>query len=378
MKKLFFTGLLGLIFFEIANVYFIMPMPGSQQMDSIDLAYFLYTWRWAFRILFLIVLIAGLAKSKWKKRWVPAVLLLAMIVIIYMFNFVMSADHMFLQPTQLLMKPAAENETDTARLVMGVVHNNEAKAYPVQYLGYHHHVQDSIGGKPILVTYCTVCRTGRIYEPVVNGKHEQFRLVGMDHFNAMIEDKSTKSWWRQSTGEAITGKLKGAQLPEVLFTQTSLDQWLKLYPSSLIMQADPVFKDSYDSTMEYESGASRKKLTGTDSLSWKKKSWVVGVRHNGQAKAYDWNQLMQQRIIYDQVGSDSIIVVVAQDGKSFFAFVQPKAQTLSLKQDTLFSNGVRYRINGIGIDTVAALKQVKAFQEFWHSWKEFQPETLRY
>ena len=100
--------------------------------------------------------------------------------------------------------------------------NGEAKAYPIQFLGYHHQVQDTVGGKPMMVTYCTVCRTGRVFEPVVNGKHEKFRLVGMDHFNAMFEDVTTKSWWRQVSGEAITGKLKGQQLPEVHSTQTSL------------------------------------------------------------------------------------------------------------------------------------------------------------
>ncbi len=378
MKKLYFTGLIGLIVFEIMNVYFIMPMPGSQHMNSIDLAYFLYTWRWAFRMFFALLLLIGLVKSQWKKKWLPLALLLPLLVVIYMFNFVMSADHMFLQPQELIMKSAKENETDTARLVMGVVYNNEAKAYPIQYLGYHHHIQDSVGGKPVLVTYCTVCRTGRIYEPIVNGKHERFRLVGMDHFNAMIEDETTKSWWRQVTGEAITGKLKGSQLPELSFKQTSLDQWLKLYPSSLVMQADPAFTDSYDSTLLYESGASRKELTGTDSLSWKRKSWVVGVKHNGLTKAYDWNQLVQQRIVYDKIGSDSVIVVLAEDGKSFFALVQPRGQTLVLKQDTLMGKDIRYTIDGRGIDTTSSLHPVKAFQEFWHSWETFQPQTLRY
>jgi hypothetical protein len=59
MKKLFYIGLIGLGLFEIANVYFIMPMPGSQQMDSIDVAYFLYTYRWLFRIAFGLMLILG-------------------------------------------------------------------------------------------------------------------------------------------------------------------------------------------------------------------------------------------------------------------------------------------------------------------------------
>ena len=59
MKKIFYIGLAGLLLFEILNVYFIMPMPGSQKMNSIDLAYFLYRWRWLFRILFLMMLVVG-------------------------------------------------------------------------------------------------------------------------------------------------------------------------------------------------------------------------------------------------------------------------------------------------------------------------------
>ena len=139
------------------------------------------------------------------------------------------------------MVNAAENKVDSGRLVIGVKINDEAKAYPIRFLGYHHQVQDTLGGEPIMVTYCTVCRTGRVFEPMVNGKYEKFRLVGMDHFNAMFEDVTTKSWWRQVTGEAITGKLKGQICLKYSSTQTSLTQWLQLYPNSLIMQADSDF-----------------------------------------------------------------------------------------------------------------------------------------
>ena len=212
MKKIFYTGLVGLLLFEICNVYFIMPMPGSQQMNSINLAYFLYQWRWLFRTLFAVMIIIGVYKSQWKKKWIPLISLLVSASIIYVANFQMAADHLFYKPQQVLMATAAANKVDTGRLVIGIVNNGEAKAYPIRFLGYHHQVQDNIGGKPVLVTYCTVCRTGRVYEPKVNGKPEQFRLVGMDHFNAMLEDATTKSWWRQATGEAITGKLKGQKL----------------------------------------------------------------------------------------------------------------------------------------------------------------------
>ncbi len=71
MKKNFWIGVIGLLAFEILNVYFIMPMPGSQRMDSIDTAYFLYKWRWIFRTLFLLMILVGLFKSTWKRKWVP-------------------------------------------------------------------------------------------------------------------------------------------------------------------------------------------------------------------------------------------------------------------------------------------------------------------
>ena len=40
-KYLLFFGIAFLIAFEILRVYLIMPLPGSQEMTSIDLAYFL-------------------------------------------------------------------------------------------------------------------------------------------------------------------------------------------------------------------------------------------------------------------------------------------------------------------------------------------------
>jgi len=44
------------------------------------------------------------------------------------------------------------------------------------------------------------------------------------------------------------------------------------------MQVDSAFIKSFDTTGKYEAGKSRKSLTGTDSLSWKDKSWVIGVK----------------------------------------------------------------------------------------------------
>ena len=379
MKKLFWIGFTGLLLFEMANVFFIMPMPGSQRMNSIDLAYLLYGWRWIFRILFLIMMVAGFFLSQWQRKWVLLFPIGFLIALVYMANFKMAADHMFHKTNHLVLASAASNKVDSNRLVIGIEINGHAKAYPIQFLGYHHQVMDTVDGKPVMVTYCTVCRSARVYEPIVNGRQEEFRLVGMDHFNAMFEDKTTKSWWRQETGEAIAGKLKGYKLPETYSVQTSLGKWLQLHPNSLVMQEDVSFKDSYDSTFKYESGKSKSSLTGTDSLSWKEKSWVVGIEVGNETKAYDWNRLKTERIIYDKIDDVPLLLVLAGDNKSFFALERSaENERFILNKDTLISGQQKYRIDGSAIDGGADLSPLPAYQEFWHSWRTFHPTTKKY
>ena len=199
----------------------------------------------------------------------------------------------------------------------------------------------------------------------------------MDHFNAMFEDETTKSWWRQVNGEAITGKLKGQHLPEVYSSQTSLSDWLHLNPNSLIMQADENFISSYDSTFKFETGASKSKLTGTDSLSWKDKSWVIGVKAGKEKKAYDWNQLKKERLIHDKIAATPVLIVLSKNEKSFFALERPAENVLfRLNGDTLLLNNYKLRIDGKGIDTMLSLRPLPASQEFWHSWRTFNPGTL--
>lgn len=378
MKKLFWLGIIGLVLFEIANVFFVMPMPGSQRMNSIHLAYFLYNWRWVFRILFLLMILNGLFLSRWKRKWWWALPIIIVLAIIYLTNFKMAADHMFRKPKSMFLASPPTNLVDTNRLIIGVNINGQAKAYPIQFLGYHHLVMDVIAEKLVMITYCTVCRSGRVFEPIVNGKREEFRLVGMDHFNAMFEDKTTKSWWRQETGEAIEGKLKGQRLPEVFSRQTSLAKWLQLYPNSLIMQPDPSFIKAYDSSFKFESGKSKSRLTGTDSLSWNEKSWVVGITIGKESKAYDWNQLRAERIINDRVNTMPIVLVLADDDKSFFAFERPDTSKFILSGDTLINANKKYRIDGMAFNANSSLKPLPAYQEFWHSWMTFHPNTGKY
>jgi hypothetical protein len=378
MKKLFYIGLVGLGLFEILNVYFIMPMPGSQQFNTIDAAYFLYTYRWFFRIIFgLMILVGSVSAFNINKKWIPLVALFLVIVVIYVFNFRMSADHMFLQPETLVFKSGAENNLSDSSIVVAVSWEGESKAYPIRYIQYHHQVRDSIGGKSIMVTYCNVCRTGRVFEPLVKGKVENFRLVGMDHFNAMFEDETTKSWWRQATGEAITGSLKGNVLPEVESSQLTLNAFFSLNPYGKVMQAEDFSMDSYDTLGRFEKGQSKGKLTRTDSVSWKNKSWVLGIQIDGKSKAYDWIQLKQSRIVNDSIGEIPIVIAIAADEQSFAAFKRNSDEQFTIRNDSLISTHGNYDFAGRSSNG-KNLQPVKTYQEFWHSWKQFHPDTEIY
>jgi hypothetical protein len=290
---------------------------------------------------------------------------------------------MFYQPEQKIYASANNNKVAADKLVMGVVINGEAKAYPIQFIGYHHQVRDSIGGTPVMITYCTVCRTGRAFSPVVNGKVETFRLVGMDHFNAMFEDETTKSWWQQATGIAVAGPLKGTALKQISSYQSTLAAWLHQYPNSLVMQPDSTFADEYKDMEKYDKGIGKSSLTKRDSASWKPKSWVVGVTYNNTSKAYDWNELVKNKFIQDSLPGLPLVITLEKDTASFHVFdrtVKGKVLSFIKSGDELMIDNTNstWNMDGNCIEGVLKgekLQNIQAYQEFWHSWKTFHPET---
>ena len=394
MKRtlLLIIGFLILFVPEILRVYFIMPFPGSQQDNSIRVAYFLHEYLFWIRIIG-IILIAGPIlyyfrnSGFWKKAGL-SILLLLYALIFYAFNFRFVADRIFYQPQHTVLLPASTSKVDTNQLVIGIFMNGVAKAYPIEIIGYHHQVQDAAGGTPVMVTYCTVCRTGRVLSPFVHGHIEKFRLVGMDHFNAMFEDQSTKSWWRQVTGEAIAGPSKGESLQELPSAQLRLGAWIREYPNTLILQPDTIFNKRYEDLQGFDSGTIKGSLEHRDSSSWAFKSWVVGINPNGHAKAYDWNELVNVKIINDSVGNIPVVLVLEDDGASFHVwnrFLNGKnlqfewdAQTKTIRDTETHSS---WSWSGTCIDGPlkdSKLIPIQSSQEFWHSWKTFHPTTSRY
>src|SRR5437879_4910575 len=70
--------------------------------------------------------------------------------------------------------------------VLAVRVGEEARAYPIRTMGYHHIVNDVLGGRAIAVTYCTLCHTGLVWSRVMDGKTLHFRLAGINNGNALL------------------------------------------------------------------------------------------------------------------------------------------------------------------------------------------------
>jgi hypothetical protein len=389
-KSIAILVLMLLIIFECLRVYLIMPLPGSQQFDSIELAYFLGSNKWMIRLLgYLIVFIPMILIIRYgikNEKIIIGVLTLVYLIVFYVFTFQMEADKMFYQPTKVISTSLSKNKIPNNKLVIGVVIDNIARAYPIQLIGYHHQVVDTMNGKPIMVTYCTVCRTGRVFSPIVNGKQETFRLVGMDHFNAMFEDATTKSWWRQSNGECIAGPLKGYQLEEIQSEQLVLSAWVRKQPNTQVLQPDAQFKEQFEKMDTYDKGKSKGALTKRDTASWKSKSWVIGIQDGDNARTYDWNQLVKQRFIQDSLPNKPIVLFLENDTASFHTYsriINNMTLTFLKKQDSIWdvNTGSQWNYDGICIDGKLkgnALNSVSSYQEFLHSWEFFHPKSIRY
>ncbi len=378
MKKLlFFTGFFIFVLSEIFAAYYLLPFPNSQENSHIGIAYFLNENLWWLRIFSVILILPfywhEFKPSRWFTKTGTILLSLIAFFIHYLCSHEMRAGSMFKD-----METVAFTNTKTVKLfpnqlVLGVSVNGESKAYPIEIIGYHHQINDKIGGKNILVTYCTVCRSGRVYDPNIDGEKALFTLIGMDTYNALFRDNATGSWWRQVTGECVAGPKQGSTLEEILSEQLTLAAWEQKHPDTKILQPDSAFKNEYKGLKEYDEGTLKSSLEGRDFVSGKMKSWVVGIIAKNKNYMVDWNVLTKKKM----VSNNSFLLIQYNDNISFSAYA-PNGKTFEYD----VKNGVltdkeslsKWNLNGAcykGKHSGEQLKPLRAHQEFRHSWINF-------
>ena len=387
---IFWTGIFLLFVPGLLYAYLLMPFPGSQDIEAIKLCYYLEKIILPLRILGGLALIWYLVryftKNNLKGKIIKGAVLVLGLVSFYITDIEFKASSMFEEPKVVKFANAIDNKVPESFIVLGVVNNGVAKAYPLVYLGYHHKVQDNVGTLPVLVTYCTMCRTGRVFSPVINGTRQTFRLVGARHYNAIIEDESTGSWWYQATGEAAVGPMQGNKLSEITYEQSTLGAWLNKHPSSLILQPDNHYKVDYEDLKNYD----RKQAVDKDSTlknkdSLVRKSWYVGVIIDKQPKGYNWRKLEKVRLINDHVGTTPLLIALENDSVTFHAWnrrvdgkdlnfkIDPQGQLTDQETASLWDwEGVCTS----GTQKGKRLAKLQAYQEYRHSWMHFHPTSL--
>lgn len=280
---------------------------------------------------------------------------------------------------------ADEVKVDLDDKVLAVGIGQQARAYPIRTMGYHHIVNDMMGGAPIAVTYCTLCHTGMVWSRVIDGKTLHFRLAGINNGNALLRDEETSSIWQQSTGEAIFGPLKGRQLELVPSSELTFALWRKEQPQGQVLKPDAPYEAEYDPKDWEQHIARTRTVIDTTKSRIAPHQLMIGVTVAGQSKAYPIEAVLAAKLIQDRVEGSPVVVVVGPDGASIRAFANMEladGATLTfaggegeiVMRDA--QTGSAWNFQGCAVEGKLAgqcLKQIDAHKDYWFDWMNHHP-----
>ncbi len=217
--------------------------------------------------------------------------------------------------------------------VIGVVLNGDAKAYPLRILNWHEAVNDVVGGRNVLVTYCPLCRSALVFDRNVGGQVREFGVSGLLYnSNVLLYDRQHRSWkeslWSQGEMRAVTGpaakqNLTLALLPAEL---TSWRDWQERHPGTRVLSDNTghdrpySMRDSYSNYHSADHIAYPVDKKVRRPSGFRKKEFLAVVYDGNRAKAYAVRDVAaaarRGRVIEDTVGSRRIRVIHVPDGKS--------------------------------------------------------------
>jgi hypothetical protein len=121
-------------------------------------------------------------------------------------------------------------------LTFGAVINGEVRAYPHRILDHHEMANDTLGGEPVALANCTLCRTGILFSRRVGDRILVFQSSGLLwNSNKVMVDIETDTLWNQLTGEAIAGPLAGTVLDRFPITVTTYGEWIAEHSDTAVL-----------------------------------------------------------------------------------------------------------------------------------------------
>ncbi|WP_108650566.1 DUF3179 domain-containing protein [Dongshaea marina] len=173
--------------------------------------------------------------------------------------------------------------------VVGVTINGQSRAYPIKILNWHEAVNDTLGGEPIVVTFCPLTQSALVFERKIAGKTHTFGISGkLYKSNVLLYDHQTDSLWSQLKEKAITGPMSGATLKQLPSVQISWKNWQRKQAATEVLSDDTGYNRDYsvDPYAGYYRLGSLMFPVGEVRTDLSAKTLVVGIQTQGVSKAY--------------------------------------------------------------------------------------------
>ncbi len=285
--------------------------------------------------------------------------------------------------------PASQAAIDPGDMLLAVNLNGQSRAYPIRYLGYHHVINDIVGGQPIAITYCTLCHTGLVWSRIVDGRTLYFHLAGINNGNALLRDAETSSIWQQSTGECIFGHFRGRRLTLVSSSELTLALWRNENPKGTVLRPDPTVAALYDPA-DWEQHVARTRVVVDVSASGINPHEIIfGVSTNDLHRAYFLRALLPSGLIQDSFGSPAtrVLLALGPDDASIRAFAPgdltfaraPNPADSAFMTDT--ETGSTWNFQGCAVAgklTGQCLAPIDGHKSFWFDWLNHYRDTSIY
>ena len=269
---------------------------------------------------------------------------------------------------------------DDDSLVFGVSINGDARAYPLRIMGWHEMFNETIGGVPVALAYCTLCGAGILYETQVEGREKEL-VFGSSGFlyrsNKLMFDRETNSLWNQFTGEPVTGPLvdSGIKLKTRPLAITRWGDWKEKNPTTRVLDLRTGFLRNYDEGVVYNNYFSSDELMFpvlVDEENLKAKDYIFGIRDVAQQKAWPLKAFKEEPVINDALGAQNLVLIGNPDNRTVRAYDRGELR-FSGSEDALTAAGQNWQVTeeAIVADDGTRLARVPGHVAYWFGWNSY-------
>ncbi|AUP78945.1 DUF3179 domain-containing protein [Flavivirga eckloniae] len=206
---------------------------------------------------------------------------------------------------------------DDYDLVVGIVHNNQAKAYPHIVLDWHEVVNDEIDGEFFTLNYCPLTGTAFAWESISDGKKTTFGVSGLLYnANLILYDRNTDSNWSQLRLECVNGQLINDKPKLIDVVETNWKTWKALYPNTKVLTTTTGFSRSYGTSPYGDYSTNNNRFIFTPSIlnsDLPNKERVYAIISGEKSKVYQFSDFKGGEVIRDSFDGDNYLIVGNND-----------------------------------------------------------------